>query len=269
MTPIPLIPLSNESIPQIGFGTWTLRGIQCTRAVASALQLGYRHIDTAEFYQNEAEVAQAIKQHEVPREELFITTKLWGTNASKHDAVAACRASLKRLDTDYVDLYLLHYYVDDVPLEETFSAFQQILDEGLAKRVGVSNFNVAQLQEALGLGVPLATNQIEFHPYLNQEELLAFCNSKNIPITAYSPVARGRIFQDPVLKEIAYRHQKTVAQVSLRWLIQKGCVVIPKASNPQHQNENLDVLDFDLSKEEMTRIDALGNEKKLRLVPLG
>ncbi len=263
------LKMPNGAMPKIGFGTWRLRGAECISAVLSALKMGYRHLDTAVFYQNEADVAEAIRQSGVHREEIFLTTKLWPTHASAKQAVAECRASLKRLNTDYADLYLVHYYPESCPLSGTLSAFKTILDEGLAKNVGVSNFSEADLAEALAeqSGVPIACNQVEMHPYLPQPELRDFCQSRGVAVTAYCPVARGRILADPVLGEIAVAHQKTVAQVSLRWLLEKGCAVIPKASSPAHQKENLDVVNWSLTSGEMAAIDGIG--RTLRLVPLG
>ena len=260
--------LPRGRMPILGLGTWRMTGMACVSAVKKALDLGYRHIDTAEFYQNETETGRAVRASGVKRDEVFLTSKVWGDHFRHDDLVAACEASLKRLGTDYLDLYLLHYYEDSVPLDETLRAMKKLLDEGKIRNAGVSNFNEKQLQEAIEFAdFKIAVNQVEFHPYLFQKELLDFCTKNNVHATAYCPVGRGVILNDPVLNQIAKHKKKTVAQVSLRWLLQHGLSVIPKASKEKHMRENMDVFEWALHGEEMNRIDCLGVKK--RLVPLG
>jgi len=265
----PVIRLPNGSMPALGLGTWQMRGDECTHAVRKALELGYRLIDTAELYRNESEIGKAIAHSGLARQELFITSKVMPNHAAHDEVIEACRHSLERLQTDYLDLYLLHW-PGRVPLDETFRAFCKLQDEGKIRSVGVSNFDVQQLRHAMQVaekeGIQIEVNQVEFHPYLFQEELLAFCQKQGVHVTAYCPVARGIIFDDAVLMQVAKRHKRTVAQVSLAWLLQHGLSVIPKASKESHLRENLDALEFNLTEQDMTEIDAIRTRR--RLVPL-
>ncbi|MBI2446026.1 aldo/keto reductase [Candidatus Micrarchaeota archaeon] len=266
---IPVIGLPSGDMPAFGLGTWRLRGDECEHAVRKALELGYRHIDTAELYRNETQIADAIAASGPTRSELFLTSKVMPQNAHFDGVMAACNASLKRLQTDYLDLYLLHW-PGRVPLDETFRAFRRLLEEKRVRNVGISNFNKDQLRHALQLakdeGIAVAVNQVEFHPYLFQKELLQTCRKNGVHVTAYCPIARGIIMDDPVLTKIANRHQRSVAQVSLRWLLQHGLSTIPKASKEKHLEENLGTLHFTLTREDMAAIDSLGIHR--RLVPL-
>jgi len=254
--------VSNHSIPILGLGTWELRGKQCEEAVKKALDLGYRHIDTAEMYGNQKEIGRAIKNF--PRSELFITSNVWMTNLRHNSVLRACENTLKELDTSYLDLYLIHCPDPDVPVEETLKAMGVLSKEGKVKSIGVSNFNISRLKQALKVEVPISVNQVEFHPYLYQKELLEFCKKNDIVIIAYSPLARRRIFDDKTLKGLAEKYEKSVAQISLRWLFQKGIVVIPKASSEQHLIENMDIFDWKLSNEDVKKIDSI--EIKYRIV---
>ncbi len=266
---VPSIRLPSGTMPALGLGTWQMRGDECRHAVEMALELGYRHIDTAELYRNESDIGNAIAQSGVKRSELFITSKVMPQNASYDDALAACEAGLQRLGTDYLDLYLLHW-PGRVPLEETFRAFRQLLDEGKVRNGGISNFDEKELEHALAeakkAGISLAVNQVEFHPYLYQKDLLAACNANGIHVTAYCPLARGILKDDPTLTKIAARHGRSVAQVSLSWLLQHGSSAIPKAANERHLRENLGAMDFKLTMDDMEAIDAIGIQR--RLVPL-
>ncbi len=265
----PSIALPNGAMPQIGLGTWQMTGTSCTQAVLKALELGYRHIDTAELYRNETEIGKAIQDSGIKRGELFLTSKVMPQNADYEGTLAAFQKSADHLQSDYLNLYLLHW-PGRIPLEQTFRAFRKLLDEKKVRNVGISNFNEKQLEptlrEAESAGIQLAVNQVEFHPYLYQKELLSHCNQNKIHVTAYSPVARGVILDDPVLAKVAEKHGKTVAQTSLRWLMQLGLSIIPKASQEAHLKENLGALDFKLDAKNM---DAIGNIKtRRRLVPL-
>lgn len=268
-TQMPKIALPHGFMPQLGLGTWQMRGDECRLAVAKALELGYRHIDTAELYRNESEIGSAIADSGLKRSELFLTSKVMPQNASYDDALTACNASLQRLGTDYLDLYLLHW-PGRVPLKETFRAFRTLQDEGKVRNVGISNFDDKQLPHAVAdadqAGITLAVNQVEFHPYLYQKELLAVCRKNGVHVTAYCPLARGILKDNPTLTKIAARHGQTVAQVSLAWLMQHGISAIPKAAKEQHLKENLGATDFKLTIDDLAAIDGIGIRR--RLVPM-
>ncbi|MFW6449816.1 MAG: aldo/keto reductase [Nanoarchaeota archaeon] len=252
-------------IPALGLGTWQSTGNDVYWAVKYALEEGYIHIDTAEMYENEAEIGKAIA--DVAREKIFITSKLWMSNLDYDKAHEALKGSLERLGTNYLDLYLIHWPSNDMDIEGTFKAFKEMLDSGKVKAVGVSNFTVEHLKTTLPFakkhGITISANQVEYHPGLNQQELLHFCTENNIRLIAYSPLARGKIFEMDILSKIAGQHNKTVGQVSLRWLLQKGLAVIPKASSKEHIKENKDIFDFELRDEEMTQIDEMGNNERI------
>uniref|UniRef100_A0A7V3YMZ5 Aldo/keto reductase n=1 Tax=Candidatus Caldatribacterium californiense TaxID=1454726 RepID=A0A7V3YMZ5_9BACT len=259
------IELHGAKVPVIGLGTWDLRGDEGYRAVLSALSLGYRHIDTAEFYDNEREVGRAIRDSGVPREDIFLTTKVWYTHLHFQDLVHSCEESLRKLGTDYVDLYLIHWPSEAVPLEESLRAMEKLHKEGKVRFIGVSNFDVALLEKARTLTtLPILTDQVEYHPYLSQKPLLEYCQKHRIILTAYSPLARGRLFGDPLLQDIARKYGKTVSQVVLRWLVEQDMVVaIPKAKDVKHQQENLEIFDFSLTQEEHEAIARLDRGEKV------
>jgi len=247
-------------IPALGLGTWQLTGEKCVEAVKIALELGYRHIDTAEDYGNETEIGEAIEGFD--RKKLFITSKVWANHFHYDDTLKACDDSLQRLGTDYLDLYLIHWRSKKVQLEETLKAMQELKEQGKIKALGVSNYDEKLMDRAIATGYEIATNQVEFHPLLYQKELLDYCHGKGIPITAYSPIARGHVFQNSILKGIAEKKGKTEAQVSLKWLLQKGMIVIPKSSSREHLKENLDLFDWQLEKEEIAEIDSIKERKR-------
>jgi 2,5-diketo-D-gluconate reductase B len=250
-------------VPALGLGTWKLEGRTCLRAVEEALRLGYRHVDTAQLYGNEEEVGRALHGSGVPRKEIFLTTKVRMENLAFGDVLRTTDGSLRRLGTDYVDLLLVHWPNPEIPLEETLSALQQLQEEGRTLQIGVSNFPPSLLRQALEI-VPIFCVQVEYHPFLSQQALLEIARRHDLMLTAYSPLARGEVVQDPILEEIARRHGKTPAQVTLRWLMQQDHVAaIPKASSPEHLRANLDVFDFVLSEEEMQRIFALDRGRRL------
>ncbi len=260
-----MIPKLNN-IPILGLGTWDLRGNQCVETVKLALELGYTHIDTAESYNNENEIGIGIKSFD--RSKLFITSKVWPGNLKHDDVLKACDNSLNKLGTGYLDLYLIHWPSFKIPLEESLPAFNRLFDQGKIKAFGISNFTIPLVKESLEKAqLPIITNQVEFHPLLYQKELLDFCKSKNIVITAYCPVARGHVFNNKVLVDIGIKYNKTAAQISLKWLLQKGIIAIPKASSVEHLKENIDVFDFELSSDDIEKINNINEDK--RLVPLG
>jgi 2,5-diketo-D-gluconate reductase B len=259
MTPsVPALTAHGARFPVIGFGTSQLGN--CGEIVANALRVGYRHIDTAWKYGTEQGVGEGMKASGVPRKDIFLCTKVSHEYLRAADFARSVEESLRRLQTDYVDLLLVHWpTIDDIPLAETMGALARAKREGKARHVGVANFNIALTQEAIRLcPEPLVTLQAEYHPYLDQSKVLAFCRKAGLVFTAYCPLGRGRLFKEPLIAEIARSKGKTVAQVALRWLVQQGNIApIPRSSNPQHMAESLQVFDFSLTDEEMKRIHGL------------
>ncbi len=251
------------SVPKIGLGTWLLEGEACQRTVERALELGYRHFDTAQAYANEAMVGAALRASGVPREEVWITTKV-STGKLKGEAlVRSTHDSLKRLSLDVIDLLLIHWPSRTVPMRESLGAMQRLLDDNRVRYIGVSNYTPALLLEALELA-PIACIQVEHHPYLPQHELLAIARRRELLFTAYAPLARGRVGTDETLAKIGKAYGKTPAQVALRWLVQQTNVAaIPKASSDAHLRENIDVFDFELSHEDMDRVAGLASGDRL------
>lgn len=259
---------NGATIPILGLGTWDLRGKTCARLVEQALRLGYRHIDTAQAYDNEREVGEGVRACGLPREQVFVTTKVWWTNFSAGALERAVAESLARLKLRYIDLVLLHWPNSSVPLSETIGALSRMKAEGLTRHIGVSNFTVALVNEAVSLASePIVNNQIEMHPYLDQSRVIEACRAHDISVTAYSPIARGAMKNDAVLARIGRAYGKTAAQVSLRYLVQKGIIVIPRTSRVERLSENFEIFDFQLSGEDMAAIGALANPKGRQLNP--
>ena len=255
---------SGYTMPALGFGTWESTGNDCRRAVKHALDAGYTHIDSAAAYGNQHDIGQALKEYGVEREKLFITSKIFRDSLVYEDAVRQAEASLRELMTEYLDLLLIHWPNDSVPMEETFSAFEKLHNSGKVKSIGVSNFSIRNLEKALKKSdLPISINQVEYHPLLNQEKLFAFCRGHGVNVTAYSPLARGVVFGNPVLKKIGERYGKSAGQVSLRWLIQKGLSAIPKSTNETHIRKNIDIFDFALTIAEMEEIDRIPDRKRM------
>lgn len=248
-------------IPVIGFGTWPMRGDTCRRAVAAALEAGYRHVDTAAGYGNEREVGEAIRVSGVPREEIFVTTKITPWDLAEGDMQRAAADSLRNLGVERVDLILIHWPSRTLPVSATIASLNDVKRRGIARFIGVSNFPTKLLDEAWNATeVPLAVNQCEYHPYLNQDKLIAACRARGMAFTAYSPVGQGDVLSDPVVRGIAERLDRTPAQIVLRWLIQQGGVVaIPKSATPSRIRENLGVFGFELTREDMAAIGALAH----------
>lgn len=253
-------------IPEIGLGTYKLHDRECSNAVRMALDLGYRHIDTAQMYKNEREIGEALSVSNVPREDIFLTTKIWHTNLEAEDVLQTTEDTLRNLDTPYVDLLLIHWPNDQYDLRKTIESMLVLRDQGKAMNIGVSNFPLSMLKEVNDeIRAPIFCDQVEFHPFLDQLDLLDYAIEKDILITAYSPLAQGRVMENTVLQEIGEEYGKTPAQISLRWLIeQENVVAIPKASTREHLQENIDIFDFELTDEQFDRIDLL--EKSERLV---
>ncbi len=245
-------------IPLIGLGTWDLRGRTCVRMVEQALRLGYRHIDTAEMYGNESEVGEGLRTSGVKRSEVFVTTKVWPSNFAPRDLEKSAKQSLDKLGLSEVDLLLLHWPNPNIPLADTLGALCKVKQAGLARHIGVSNFTVALINEAVRLASePLVCNQIEVHPFLDQSKVIAACRAHEMAVVAYSPIARGGAKNDKLLARIGKPHGKTAAQVCLRYLVQQGIVVIPRTSKVERLVENFAIFDFELSPAEMTEIAAL------------
>ena len=258
MPQIPVLSAHGARIPALGFGTSQLG--DCGEIVATALKLGYRHIDTAWKYGSEKGVGAGIRASGVPRPEIFLCTKVSHEYLRAADFARSVEESLRNLQVDYVDLLHVHWpTVDNIPLAETMGALAKAKRDGLARHIGVANFNIALLEEAMRLcPEPLVTLQAEYHPYLDQSKVLAYCRKAGLVFTAYCPLARGRLFKDPVLEGLAKRKGRTIAQIALRWLMQQGNIAaIPRSSNPKHIAESLDIFDFELTANEMQEIFAL------------
>ncbi|PSP85896.1 aldehyde oxidoreductase [Halobacteriales archaeon QS_1_68_17] len=243
-------------MPAIGLGTYRLRGRECTETVQRALGMGYRHVDTAEYYDNQAAIGRALADAPVDREEVFLTTKVWRTDLRYDDCRRVARESVEKLGVDAVDLLLIHWPSRTVPVAETMEAMNDLQDEGVVEHVGVSNFSVDQLREAADASrTPVVANQVQYHPYHDQSDLLSFCLENDVALVAYSPLAKGRAVRDDLLAAIGDRYDKSAAQVALRWLVQQpGVAAVPKASDPEHLRANLEVFDFELADAEMERI---------------
>ena len=257
---MPFIKANGACIPSIGLGTWELRGRACARLVEQAIKFGYRHVDTAQMYDNEREVGEGLRASGIPRDEIFVTTKVWTTHFAPNDLERSVRESLKQLRLAQIDLLLLHWPNPRVPLIETLGALANVRRLGMARHVGVSNFTVALIEEAIALSPePLVCNQVEYHPYLDQTKVLNACRHHDMAVVAYSPIAKGRIKNDETLTAIGAAHGKTAGQVSLRWLIQQNVAAIPRTARIERLSENIDIFDFTLSDDEMARISAMGS----------
>ncbi|ADG08773.1 aldo/keto reductase [Caulobacter segnis] len=255
---VPAVRSGDVLMPAIGFGTWQLENGTAIPLVEKALEVGYRHIDTAQIYGNEQDVGAAIKTSGVKRDELFVTTKIWIENFADGDLQRSAQISLEKLGLDHVDLLLLHWPKPNPPMAETLAALNDVRAKGWTRAIGVSNYPSAQLEEAAKLSdAPIATDQVEYHPYLSLKTLKAKADALGVSITAWSPLAQGKVAQEPLLIDIGRAHGKTPGQVTLRWIIQQGIIAIPRTSNPKRIEENFDILDFELSDKEMAQIHGL------------
>jgi 2,5-diketo-D-gluconate reductase B len=266
---VPAVRAHGARIPLLGLGTWDLRGRVCTEMVQAALNLGYRHIDTAEMYDNERAVGEGLRASGVERQDIFLTTKIWPAHFAASDLPRAARDCLDRLGVSAVDLLLLHWPNPQIPLPETIGALCKVKRDGLARHIGISNFNVSLIEAAWqATSEPLVCNQVECHPYLDQSKVLAACRKHGMAMTAYSPIAKGKVGGDKVLERIGAVHKKSAAQVSLRFLVQQNIVVIPRTSKAGRLAENAAIFDFSLSDGEMADISALSRADR-RLIPAG
>jgi len=250
-------------MPYLGLGVYKVKeGKEVINTVKTALEVGYRAIDTAALYDNEEGVGQAIKESGIPREELFITTKVWNTDQGYDKTLKAFDISMKKLGLDYLDLYLIHWPGKDKYVD-TWRALEKLYKDGRVRAIGVSNFKIHHLQTLMEQSEENPViNQVELHPYLSQKDLLSFCKKQQIVVEAWGPLGRGRLLNDPTLIEIGQKYGKTAAQVTLRWHLQNDVVVIPKSVTPSRIKENADIFDFELTAEDMERIDALNKNER-------
>ena len=252
-----ILTVQGTQIPRLGFGTWQITGSAATEGVQDALEIGYRHIDTARAYENEAEVGAGIASSGIDRSELWLTTKVWLDDFEPARLKAAAEDSLRKLRTDYVDLLLLHWPSRDVPVERSLEAMRELQEEGRIRHAGVSNFPAGMLSRVLDI-VPLLADQVEYHPFLDQSALLKLVREHDMTLTAYSPLAHGKVPGHPELTEIGEAHGKSAGQVALRWLLdQPNVTTAPKASSHDRRLENFEVFDFELTDADRDRIAAL------------
>jgi 2,5-diketo-D-gluconate reductase B len=258
--PVPVVEANGARIPLLGLGTWELRGRACSRVVEQALRLGYRHLDTAEIYDNEREVGEGLRASDLKRGDVFVTTKIWPSHFAPRELERAARDCLVRLRLSEVDLLLLHWPNPQIPLAETLGGLCKVKRDGLARHIGISNFTVALIDEAVRTSAePLVCNQIECHPFLDQSKVIEACRRNGMAVVAYSPIARGAAKNDEVLARIGAVHGKTAAQVCLRYLVQQDLVVIPRTSKRERLAENAAIFDFALGEAEMNEIYRLAH----------
>ncbi|MBD3255505.1 MAG: aldo/keto reductase [Candidatus Lokiarchaeota archaeon] len=253
---------NNVEMPKIGLGTWDLRGKTAEKAVKWAIEADYRLIDTAEMYGNEIRIGKAINSVDIPRDELFITTKVWENNHGYDKTLKAFEKSMNKLKVDYIDLYLIHW--PRKLRHETWKALEELLEENKVRAIGVSNFTINHLKELIEQSstVP-SVNQVEFNPFLYQKQLLEFCKSRNIQLEAYSPLTRAHKLNNPKIDKISDKHNKSSAQILLRWGIQHGIVVIPKSGSKNHIQENINIFDFQLDDSDMEILDNMNENYRV------
>jgi 2,5-diketo-D-gluconate reductase A len=266
MSAVPMITLNNGvSIPQLGFGVFLIEPDETKDATLAALEVGYRHIDTAEMYGNEKQVGEAVRASGIDRDDIFVTSKLNNSFHGYDEALNAFDQTLKDLAFDYLDLFLVHWPLPGVgDFVETWKAMEEIYRSGRCRAIGVSNFQKHHLQRLFDeTEIVPAVNQIEVHPYLIQDELRAFGTAHGIPTEAWSPLGRGAVLEEPTLVDIAKRHERTPAQVTLRWALQRGDIVFPKSVNRHRMEENFDLFGFELSQDEIGQISALNRDERI------
>jgi len=256
--------LQGNSMPILGLGTYMMDKGECKKITKKALELGIRHIDTAKFYGNEVEIGEAVRESKIPRKDIFITSKLWTDQHGYDKAIKACNQSLQRLNTDYLDLYLIHWPgVDGVDSDskdnskiraETWRALEKLFQEGKCKAIGVSNYTIKHLEEMKSMP---SVNQVEFHPMLFQKDLLDYCSKNDIALEGYSPFAKGKLLKNGDIQSVAKKYNKSAAQILIRWSLQHGVVCIPKCSSEERLSENTNVFDFEISQEDMKNLDAM------------
>ncbi|PUU92267.1 aldo/keto reductase [Halanaerobium sp.] len=258
---------TGDEIPVIAYGTWDIAEENVGEKVEIALKAGYNHIDTAEGYHNEAGIGEVLKDYD--RDELFITSKVLPSNLNYESVIKACKRSLEKLGTDYLDLYLIHWPNPAISLRETLQAMKYLVDQGLVKNIGVSNFSVYQLKVALKITqVPITVNQVEFHPWLYQKELLEVCDQNDVVLEASAPLARTEVLSDQTIVELADKYDKSPAQIVLKWELQKGIVPLPKSKSEGHIKENLELFDWELQAEDVAAIDNIDHQKRVYMITL-
>ena len=258
---------SGDELPLVGYGTWDSAGADLRDGLRTALDAGYTHIDTAEGYQNEDTIGEVIAEYD--RDDLFVTSKVLPSNLHYEDVLESLSASLERLGTDYLDLYLIHWPNPTISLRETFQALERAHDDGLIRNVGVSNFTPYQLRFAQKVAdVPIAANQIEFHPWYFQADHLEFCDEHDIVVEASAPLARAEFLDDPLVTEPADAYGVSPAQIVLKWAVEKGVVVLPKSSDPDHIESNIDLFDWDLDADTVARLDGVDRMENVYMIDL-
>ena len=252
------------AIPRLGFGTFRMPGADAQPVVESAIALGYRHIDTAAMYENESPVGAAIAASGIKRNDLFITTKVWHNQLEPDALYRAFDASLRKLRLDYVDLYMIHWPAPDMDMAATLEALTALRGRGLIRAIGVCNFNLPMIRRAVEeIGAPIASAQVEYHPFLSQARLLAYLRGKGIPLTAYAPLAQGRAASDPTLLSLGQKYRCSAAQIAIAWLLdQEGVIVIPKAASAESQKANLDAVRIQLDDDDRAAIAALPKDQR-------
>ncbi|WP_430475201.1 aldo/keto reductase [Thalassospira lucentensis] len=250
-----------SKIPALGFGTYELNNDDTATMVNEAAKIGYRHFDTAQMYHNEEGVGRGLKASGLARDDYFLTTKVWFDKFQSGDLQTSVVESLRKLDLDHVDLLLLHWPTDEIPLDETIAALNEVKNLGMTRLIGISNFPTVLIDKAINLtDIPLTVNQVEYHPYISQAKVLENVRSHDMLLTAYCPIARGTVLNDPTLQEIGAKYGKSAVQVTLRWLMQQdGVMAIPKSGSPKNAAANFDIFDFELSDDDMAKIFTLAN----------
>lgn len=254
-------------IPILGFGTWQLEGEKVVKPLELALETGYRHIDMAFIYGNQKQIGKVLKENKILRKDLFITSKLWHDYMGKNEVRPALEKTLDELRTEYLDLYLIHWPNKAVSMTDTLEEFGKLKDEGRIKAIGVSNFTIRHLEEALATGIEITNNQVELHPTFNQKELRKFCEQHNISVTAYSPIGQGKDLSEKIVIDLAKKYQTSESGVILAWLRQRNIVAIPRSSDEKHIQENWDSLKVELNQDDCELMETI--EQKPRLVNPG
>ncbi len=257
--------IENVYIPALGFGTWQITGEECIQAVKHALGVGYRHIDTAFRYDNHREVARGIEESGVPREDIFLTTKIWFDQFRTSEVHTAVQLALEEFGVKYLDMVLMHWPRTSIPVGETLKVLHELRESGIIRAYGVSNFTIRHLQDALKTGYEIAVNQVEYHPSLNQKDLKAFCDEHGILITAYSPIAQGEDLKLPEVQELAEKYQRSPSQIILNWIMQNGMVVIPRAANLKHIEDNFQALGWNLKPKDLEIMNGLDKGNRIIL----
>jgi diketogulonate reductase-like aldo/keto reductase len=264
-TPSVRLP-SGDKIPIVGAGTWDIGGDTVRDSVRAALDAGYTHIDTAEGYMNEAEIGEVVADHD--REEMFLTSKILPSNLNYDSVINSCEASLEKLGTDYLDLYLIHWPNPAISLRETLNAMEQLHDQGMVRNIGVSNFSAYQLSCAHHVSdIPIAVNQIEFHPWLQRPDLFDYCRETETVIEAAAPLARTEVLGGETVQDLAEEYGKTSAQIVLRWGVEKGVVVMPKSTSADHIQGNIELFDWELDESDHQRLDEIDRDQPVYDTP--